>query len=131
MHLKHRSVPMTDPVLKPCPFCGKKGQTTPTGTTNCSNDQCAGYWLDMPPDEWNTRAGEKSEWISVDKCLPKEGVSVLTYTKLYGAVQATLGEEGWEADHTDNESGEPWLKNTWVDKDNVPLFWKQILMPVA
>ena len=64
---------MTEPKLKPCPFCGEQPlpYTTLHGEPalfcdNCSNN---GKLIYTPADAWNTRA---SGWISVEDGLPLE-----------------------------------------------------------
>lgn len=101
--------------LKPCPFCGGKGEMCETkpstarfneGAVNfavqCFAFDCQGVkancWGVTPEDAadmWNTRA-QQSDWISVDDRLPELCLRVLAYDKGgFGWVSARLQSAGW------------------------------------
>lgn len=61
---------MTDPILKPCPFCGGAGETEGP-RIRCINVACNICGIEMSADEWNTRAREKTKIIKFGNQIKK------------------------------------------------------------
>lgn len=61
-------------------------------------------------------------WIDAREQQPQPNQAVLTYSKDCGYVVGTYGKDGkWDATFTDNESGEPWLRDEGTVTHWMPL----------